>query len=83
MNTAEISSGAPRKRHIHKDGKRKEYGNSIIRRKSIATGRDGNRQNAGRIVGKTSKKSRSDEARSSKISGGAKNIKDSGRTQKK
>ena len=49
----------------------------------FSTERDGNRQNARRIVGKKSKKSRSDDAISRKISGGAKNIKDSGRGEKR
>ena len=49
----------------------------------IATGRDGNRQNAGHVVGRTSNKSKSDDTRSSKTSGWAKNMKDTGRTKKR
>ena len=49
----------------------------------MATGRVGNHQNAGHIARGASKKSSSDDARSSTISGRAKSMKDSGRTKKR
>ena len=82
MNATETRCEAANKRNKHKVGKRKEDGKSGGRR-SMATGREENHQNAGRIAGRASKKSRSNVARSSTISGGAKSAKDLGKTKKR